>query len=101
MNEITVHVVRRKGKNLYLRFTDPVTGKRHEKNSGTTSQRKAQRAAGEWQAELNQGIDHHGKMVRWADFRQLRRRASLPHEAVNNHNGGRNFQHFRTRDESR
>ena len=32
MNEITVHVVRRKGKNLYLRFTDPVTGKRHEKS---------------------------------------------------------------------
>ena len=70
MNEITVHVVRRKGTNFYLRYTDPVTGRRHEKNSGTKRLKKAQRAAGEWQAELNLGLTGAGKIVRWSDFRQ-------------------------------
>lgn len=69
-DEIRVHVVTRKGKNFYLRYTDPVTGKRIEKNSGTTSKRKALRAAGEWQAELNQGMDDRGKVTYWAEFRR-------------------------------
>lgn len=68
--EIRVHVVARKGKNFYLRYKDPVTGKRIEKNSGTTSRRKALRAAGEWQSELNQGVDDHGKVVYWSEFRR-------------------------------
>lgn len=71
MDEINVIVVKRKDrKNLCLRYTDPVTGKRHEKNSGTTSQKKAQRAAGEWQAELQSGQDGRGKLVSWSEFRQ-------------------------------
>lgn len=56
MDEISVIVVKRKDrKNLCLRYTDPVDGKKHEKNSGTTSMKVAQRAAGEWQAELRAG----------------------------------------------
>jgi len=55
-DEINVRVVRRKSeKNLYLRYIDPVDGRRREKNSGTTSDKAAQRAAGEWQAELRAG----------------------------------------------
>ncbi|MEO2034527.1 MAG: site-specific integrase [Planctomycetaceae bacterium] len=69
MDEIRVNVVKRKGANLYLRYVDPVTGKRREKNSGTKSQKKANKAAGEWQAELSSGVDSHGTVVRWADFR--------------------------------
>ncbi len=69
MEDIRVHVVKRKGMNLFLRYTDPVTGKRHEKNSGTKVRKKAQTAAGQWQAELNLGIDAQGRITRWADFR--------------------------------
>ena len=53
--EISVIVVKRKGLNHYLRYIDPVDGKRREKNSGTTNMKAAQRAAGEWQAELRAG----------------------------------------------
>lgn len=57
MSEINVRVVRRKSEtNLYLRFVDPVDGKRREKNSGTTSMKAALRAAGEWQSELRAGL---------------------------------------------
>ena len=55
-DEINVIVVKRKDrKNLCLRYTDPIDGKKHEKNAGTTSMKAAQRAAGEWQAELRSG----------------------------------------------
>ena len=55
-DEINVIVVKRKDrKNLCLRYTDPVDGKKREKNSGTTNMKAAQRAAGEWQAELRAG----------------------------------------------
>jgi integrase len=54
-DEINVIVVKRKGLNLYLRYIDPVDGRRREKNSGTTNMKAAQRAAGEWQAELRAG----------------------------------------------
>ncbi|MEP3479027.1 MAG: tyrosine-type recombinase/integrase [Fuerstiella sp.] len=70
MNEIVVNVVRRKNANLYLRYTDPVTGKRHEKNSGTKSQKKAQRAAGEWQAELNTTGADRIEVTRWDVFKE-------------------------------
>ncbi|MEO2035405.1 MAG: site-specific integrase [Planctomycetaceae bacterium] len=46
-----------------------LTGKRYEKNSGTKNVKKANKAAGELQAELSRGVDIHGKVVRWADFR--------------------------------
>ncbi|HQZ68446.1 MAG TPA: hypothetical protein PLY87_25330 [Planctomycetaceae bacterium] len=40
-DEISVVVVKRKGLNLYLRYVDPIDGKRREKNSGT-------KASGRW-----------------------------------------------------
>ena len=69
-DEIRVHVVHRKGTNLYLRYTDPVTGKRHEKNSGTRSQRKAREAAGEWKAELKAAGTGKALVVHWDDFKE-------------------------------
>lgn len=68
-DEICVHVVKRKGKGLCLRYTDPVTGKRHEKQDCPKTMKAAQRAAGQWQAELRAGTDSHGRIVKWADFR--------------------------------
>lgn len=70
VDEIRVHVVKRKGANLYLRYTDPVTGKRHEKNSGTKVKKRAERAAGEWQAELRRGDRVNSTAMSWNDFRE-------------------------------
>lgn len=69
-DEINVIVVKRKGLNLYLRYIDPVDGKRREKNSGTTSMKAAQRAAGEWQAELNASGTASPGLMRWEQFRE-------------------------------
>jgi len=66
-DDINVIVVKRKGRNLYLRYTDPVDGRRHEQDSGTTSMKDAQKAAGDWQAKLRAGIG--GKVTaKWAVF---------------------------------
>jgi integrase len=78
-DEINVIVVKRKGLNLYLRYIDPVDGKRREKNSGTTSMRAAQRAAGEWQAELNAGGASSPEFLRWEQFREDFRDNYLKH----------------------
>ena len=69
-DDITVHVVKRKGLNLYLRYTDPVDGRRHEKNSGTRSMKCAQRAAGVWQAELNADGFVTERITEWEEFRE-------------------------------
>jgi integrase len=79
-DEINVIVVKRKDRKfLCLRYTDPIDGKKHEKNSGTTSMKAAQRAAGEWQAELNStGLATSG-LVRWEQFREDFRENYLAH----------------------
>lgn len=71
MDEIKVHVVRRKGKkSLHLRYTDPVTGKRFERSSGTMNMKLAQRAAGELQAELNASGLTRKLVMSWGEFRE-------------------------------
>ncbi|MEO2030356.1 MAG: tyrosine-type recombinase/integrase [Fuerstiella sp.] len=71
MAKIRVGVIKHSNrKNLYLRYTDPVTGKRHERNSGTTGRRAAERAAGEWQNELNTVGVAVGGELSWNDFRE-------------------------------
>ena len=70
-NEINVIVVKFTGrKNLMLRYTDPVTGKRHHKSSGTRLKKQAQKAAGEWQAELRAGVASTNRVTQWPAFRQ-------------------------------
>lgn len=78
-DEINVIVVKRKGLNLYLRYIDPIDGKRREKNSGTTSMKAAQRAAGEWQAELNTSGASSPGFLRWEQFREDFRENYLRH----------------------
>jgi len=41
MEEINVIVIDRGRKNLYLRYTDPLTEKNVEKSAGTASRRRA------------------------------------------------------------
>lgn len=81
MNDINVIVVKRKGLNLYLRYIDPIDGKRREKNSGTTNMKAAQRAAGEWQAELNASGTASPEFLRWEQFREDFRENYLAHNS--------------------
>ena len=54
--EIKVHVADYgAGRNLMLRYSDPVTGKQVAKSAGTRNMREAEREAGKWQAELGDG----------------------------------------------
>ena len=57
-------------KNLYLRFTDPVTGQKIEKSSGTSKKRDANKRAGEWEAELRSGIVGKVDRLKWPAFRE-------------------------------
>lgn len=70
-DEINVIVVTRKGRNFYLRYTDPVTGQKVEKSSGTKNRSKAVKAAGRWQSELEEGNAVPNSRLRWDAFREL------------------------------
>jgi len=67
--EINVIVVDRKRKNLYLRYTDPVTGRDVEKSARTSRHKDAIKKAGEWQLELNAGLTTTGNRMSWDRFR--------------------------------
>ena len=70
MEEINVIVIDRGRKNLYLRYTDPLTEKSVEKSAGTASRRRAQKLAGEWQQEVLAGRLTDKKRLTWAEFRE-------------------------------
>ena len=70
MSEFKVQVVNRNRKYWYLRYTDPVTGERHERSSGCARKRDAIKAAGQWEAELVAGVSGHARCTKWADFRR-------------------------------
>jgi len=58
------------GRPLMLRWTDPISGRRKTKSSGTTNQRKAERLAGELERELRAGITLIPSRITWAQFRE-------------------------------
>ena len=77
--QIKVIVVDRGRRYLYLRYTDPIDGKIHEKSARTTSMKAAQTAAGAWLFELNStGLASSG-LVRWEQFREDFRENYLNH----------------------
>ena len=68
MELIKVHVVRRPGKGYFLRYTDPITGTRHERKADATTKKRALVCAGEFEAELKAGgINRTGTMP-WGEF---------------------------------
>lgn len=78
MKRISVSVIRRQGKpNYYLRWKDPLTGRRKEKASdvpvGNDTKRDraaAARAAGELEKELNDGSYREPSKVTWGELRE-------------------------------
>jgi len=68
--EIRTHVVKEKDrKNLVMRYTDPVTGKRIKQSAGTSKRKEAERRAHKWEALLNQGLGTRLGTTLWESFR--------------------------------
>jgi len=57
------------GRNLVMRYTDPVTGQRVPKSAGTTNRKEALKLAGQWQADLRAGKYAPVSRIGWQDFR--------------------------------
>ncbi len=71
MSEIHVTVCKwAEGRPLMLRWTDPISGKRKTKSTGTTSQRKAERLAGELEGKLRAGSTMLPSRITWREFRE-------------------------------
>lgn len=67
MSEIRVHVITKKSRKfLYLRATNSEAGEQFERSARTTNRKKAQKAAVEWQLELERGI--RPELVTWVKF---------------------------------
>lgn len=56
---------------LMLRYTDPVTGKRHQKSAGTNDKREATKLAGRLERELESTGHRSSGDMTWGDFREL------------------------------
>lgn len=71
MSEITVTVSSYgPSRNLMMRYTDPITGKRVARSTETTNRTEANKKAGVWQDELNSGRYVAPSKVTWTDFRK-------------------------------
>ncbi len=68
--EVTVSSYGSKRKYLMMRYTDPITGKRHARSTGTTKRREAERVAAVWEDELNSGRYDAPSRITWQEFRQ-------------------------------
>jgi integrase len=58
------------GRNLMMVYFDPITGKKVAKTSGTTDRTAAERAAGVWEDELNNGRYQAPSRLTWKEFRK-------------------------------
>lgn len=68
MNEITVYVYKPADRTTYLcEWTDPVTGKRRRKSTGTAPKRDADRFAGKLEDDLQAGRFKDTLRISWAE----------------------------------
>ena len=68
-DQIRVSVVDYGRSNLYMRYTDPITGKHVARSTGTKNKREAERVAAVWEAELKEGRYKSPTRVTWEEFR--------------------------------
>jgi integrase len=68
--QIKVHVVDYGRSNLYMRYTDPLTGKHVTRSTGTRKRKDADKAAGKWESELREGRYKPTSKVTWDEFRE-------------------------------
>lgn len=70
-DEIKVHVVKYPDRaNLVMRYRDPFTGRQVQRSTGTTKRRDAEKAAGKWEAELNEGRYKAQSRMTWEEFQE-------------------------------
>jgi integrase len=71
VEEIRVHVVKYPDRdNLVMRYRDPFTGRQVQRSTGTTKKRDADKAAGKWEAELNEGRYKAQSRMTWEEFQE-------------------------------
>jgi hypothetical protein len=76
---LTVWVQRFKDRpTLMLQWTDPDTGKRKSKSAGTADEGEAEKARGDLEYELNNGLHKEAARMPWAKFRELFEAEYLP-----------------------
>lgn len=68
-HDISVIVVRHGRRFLYARYTDPRTGKRVLRSTGTHNRREAERFAARWETELRAGEFRPASSLDWEGFR--------------------------------
>lgn len=67
---IKVHVVDYGRACLYMRYTDPTTGKQITRSTKTAKRADAVKAAGKWEAELREGRYKPASKTTWFEFRR-------------------------------
>jgi integrase len=70
-NDISVRVTKYPDRPFYMmRFTDPTTGRRCARSTGTKHRREAERKAALWEKELRDGKYRPVSRISWNDFRE-------------------------------
>jgi integrase len=78
-DEIKVHVIKYPDRaNLVMRYIDPFTGRQVQRSTKTTKHSEAVKAAGKWEAELNEGRYRKQSRMTWEEFRELYETEVLP-----------------------
>jgi len=76
--EIKVHVVDYGRKNLYMRYSDPITGKQVTRSTKTNHKKEAAKVAAKWEAELQEGRYKSVSKVTWSEFKERYETEHLP-----------------------
>lgn len=86
--EINVIVVRYNDRsNLLMRYTDPGTGRRITRSTGTTKHPLAVKVAAKWEAELREGRYQRTSRMAWLDFRDQFEDATAPRQRASTRRG--------------
>ncbi len=68
-------------KYLTMRYTDPMSGRRVAKTTGTTNRREAEKIAAKWEAELQERRYRPDSKISWEAFREKFETEVLPSQA--------------------
>lgn len=78
MKPVTVYVVDYGRSNLYMRYTDPETGKSVTRSTGEKARKKAEKVAAKWEDAINEGRYIHTSRTDWEVFRHRYENEVLP-----------------------
>ncbi|HEX4488093.1 MAG TPA: tyrosine-type recombinase/integrase [Terriglobales bacterium] len=78
MEEVKVYVIDRGRTSFYLRYIDPTTGRPVEKSAATSKHSSAVKAAGKWEADLNEGRYQKPSHMSWEAFKEFYSTNAMP-----------------------